>query len=205
MRSTLAATLHFTVRNEQAFRYAASVKPGMCPASFAFIGIPPFSLHHHRLYSDTNVHSVYSLRHVIYTVNEKYAPLSFYVLSACPSEEETSAAAAKRPCILPKKCSVRERAGISLVFCAVSIKSSKVICVILSWKPLVVEAEKAEHLASKEKRNSVNVLFRQLLLSPYLDLENTQRLGLPYMAEEGTPTPPTSSSVQTNIELCTYW
>lgn len=195
MWSTLATTLHFTVRNEQAFRYAASVKRGMCPASLAFIGIPPFSPDHRRLYSDTNVYSVYSLRHAIYTVNEKYAPLSFYVLSACPLEEETSAAAAKRPCILPKKCSVRERAGISLVFCAVSIKSSKVICVILCWKSLVVPAEKAEHLASKEKRNSVNVLFRQLLLSPYLDLENTQRLGLPYMAEEGTPTPPTSSSM----------
>lgn len=153
----------------------------------------------------TLILTVYSLRHAIYTVNEKYAPLSFYVLSACPLEEETSAAAAKRPCILPKKCSVRERAGISLVFYAVSIKSSKVICVILSGKSLVVPAEKAEHLASKEKRNSVNVLFRQLLLSPYLDLENTQRLGLPYMAEEGTPTPPTSSSVQTNIEQCTYW
>lgn len=205
MRSTLATTLHFTVRNEQAFRYAASVKRGMCPASLAFIGIPPFSLDRHRLYSDTNVYSVYSLRHVVYTVNEKYVPFSFDVLSACPLEEETSAAAAKRPCILPKKCSVRERAGISLVFCAVSIKSSKVICVILPWKSLVVPAEKAEHLASKEKRNSVNFLFRQLLLSPYLDLENTQRLGLPYMAEEGTPTPPTSSSVQTNIELCTYW
>lgn len=38
-------------------------------------------------------------------------------------------AAAKRLCTLPKKCSVRERAGISPVFCAVSIKGSKVICV----------------------------------------------------------------------------
>lgn len=51
------------------------------------------------------------------------------MLSACPLEEETSVAAAKRLCTLPKKCSVRERAGISPVFCAVSIKGSKVICV----------------------------------------------------------------------------
>lgn len=64
----------------------------------------------------------------------------------------------------------------------------------LFWESFIVPAEKAQHLASEQKRHHVNFVLRQL--SPYLDLENTQRLGLPYTAEEGTPTSPTSTSVQ---------
>lgn len=42
------------------------------------------------------------------------------VFAECLSEEETSAAAARKPSILLKKCSVRGRAGTNPVFCAVS-------------------------------------------------------------------------------------
>ncbi len=43
------------------------------------------------------------------------------MLTECLSEEETSVAAARKPSTLLRKCSVRGRAGINLVFCAVSI------------------------------------------------------------------------------------
>lgn len=104
------------------------MKRGMYSGLLAFIGILPFSLDHCELYTNANA---YSARDMLYIQSMKNMRLSFYVLSACPSEEETSAAAAKRVCTLPKKCSVRERAGISPVFCAVSIKGSKVICISL--------------------------------------------------------------------------
>lgn len=48
--------------------------------------------------------------------------LFFGELSACLLEEETNVATAKRLCTLLRRCSVKERAGISPVFCAVSIK-----------------------------------------------------------------------------------
>lgn len=124
MWSTLATTLHFTVRNEQVLRYAASVKQGRYSGSLAFIGIIPFILDHCGLHTNA-----YSARDMFYIQSMKNTRLSFCVLPECLLEEETSAAAARRLCTLPKKCSVRERAGISPVFCAVSIKGSKVI-----WK-----------------------------------------------------------------------
>lgn len=78
MRSTLATTLHFTVRNEQAFRYAASMKPGMYSGSLAFIGILPFSLDHCKLYTDTNV---YSARDMLHIQSMKNMHLSFCAIS----------------------------------------------------------------------------------------------------------------------------
>lgn len=54
-------------------------------------------------------------------------------------------AVAKRLCTLPKKCSVRERAGTSPVFCAVSIKASKLICVsLVLWGVIYIIASR-EH------------------------------------------------------------
>lgn len=50
------------------------------------------------------------------------------VCAECLLEEETSVAAARKMSTLLRKCSVRERAGINPVFCAVSTEILKVIC-----------------------------------------------------------------------------
>lgn len=60
-------------------------------------------------------------REVIYTVGEK-CPQRAVLLTECLSEEETSAAAARKPSTSLRRCSVRAKAGINPVFCAVSIK-----------------------------------------------------------------------------------
>lgn len=44
------------------------------------------------------------------------------MLTECLSEEETNAAAARKLSTSLRKCSVKGRAGINPVFCAVSIK-----------------------------------------------------------------------------------
>lgn len=51
-----------------------------------------------------------------------YTTVSPFMITECLSEEETSAAAARKPSTSLRKCSARGRAGINPVFCAVSIK-----------------------------------------------------------------------------------
>lgn len=170
------------------------MKRGMYSGLLAFIGILPFSLDHCEVYTNANA---YSARDMLYIQSMKNMRLSFYVLSACPSEEETSAAAAKRLCTLPKKCSVRERAGISPVFCAVSIKGSKVICISLFFFVLGI--------IYHQNRNGIMLTFLFRELSPYLDLENRQRLQSSLYGRGRYTYCPIPSSIQTNIELCTYW
>lgn len=91
-----------------------------------------------KLYTDA-----YFARDMLDTQSMKNRRLSFYVLSECLLEEETSAAAARRLCTLPKKCSVRERAGISPAFCAVSINGFKVICTSRKSRAFGIRTEKA--------------------------------------------------------------
>lgn len=111
----LAATLHFTVRTEQPHIWGCNTSKG--GNTTPFIGIVAFS--HKCCRWLLSSHQQWSERY-IYSAWEMYTSC-VCVITGCLSEEETSAAAARKRSTSLRKCSVRERAGINPASCAVSV------------------------------------------------------------------------------------
>lgn len=85
------------------------------------------------------------------------------MLTECLSEEETSAAVAIKPFTSLRRCSVRGRVGINPVFCAVSIKSSHVICFIRlqSAVPLIKWQGGMQSIQRQSRKVSISGFFTQ--------------------------------------------
>lgn len=141
-------------------------------------------------------------RDVIYTVDEKCTQRAV-LLTECLSEEETSVAAARKPSTSLRRCSVRAKAGINPVFCAVSIKvltfkrfhlTSNVWGMETTKKNKDVPLWNAEYLASEQERESAGFLLTEL--GPYLDPVGTCDKGLVFLIWQRkvrTPPPPSST------------